>query len=213
MEKASLQLVKKANDDPNNTYGFVFATSNGQERKHFLNKVQEIAPKLIEQNRLKIVLDISKLMGYSTEMNNITKQHFSRQLEQEGIVYSKAYGGIISSPIQSIVDIYMQPSESEGLPLSVVESLIVGTPVIASNVGGIPDIVNGSNGLLVDLQNGKYCYNAEIMMDAFKKIEYNISNKLIKSPKTIRNQIINRGFTTDKMVEDTLKVYDELRKT
>lgn len=131
----SLQLVKKANDNPNNTYGFVFATSNGQERKHFLNKVQEIAPKLIEQNRLKIVLDISKLMGYSTEMNNITKQHFSRQLEQEGIVYSKAYGGIISSPIQSIVDIYMQPSESEGLPLSVVESLIVGTPVIASNVG------------------------------------------------------------------------------
>lgn len=50
-------------------------------------------------------------------------------------------------------------------------------------------------------------------MNAFKKIEYNISNKLIKSPKTIRNQIINRGFTTDKMVEDTLKVYDELRKT
>lgn len=47
-------------------------------------------------------------------------------------------------------DIYCQPSRSEGLPLAVLEAMSVGLPVVAANVGGVPEAVeNGNTGILV----------------------------------------------------------------
>ena len=40
------------------------------------------------------------------------------------------------------IDIYVQPSLQEGLPESVVEAMSLGCPVIGSNVGGIPELIN-----------------------------------------------------------------------
>ena len=46
-------------------------------------------------------------------------------------------------------DVFTLPSWSEGYPNVVVESLACGRPVVASNVGGLPEIVNAQNGILV----------------------------------------------------------------
>ena len=46
-------------------------------------------------------------------------------------------------------DILVLPSHGEGSPLSVTEALALGTPVIATRVGGVPDLV-GDDGILID---------------------------------------------------------------
>jgi glycosyltransferase involved in cell wall biosynthesis len=46
-------------------------------------------------------------------------------------------------------DVTCLPSYSEGCPNVIVESLACGRPVVATNVGGIPELLNESNGMMV----------------------------------------------------------------
>ncbi len=48
-------------------------------------------------------------------------------------------------------DIYILPSHHEGMPISILEAMAAGLPIIATRVGGIPDAVkDGETGLLVE---------------------------------------------------------------
>ncbi len=57
--------------------------------------------------------------------------------------------------IYSAVDLFVLPSLAENLPNTICEALLCGTPVVAFDVGGIPSMVNKSNGVLVELKNSK----------------------------------------------------------
>ena len=48
-------------------------------------------------------------------------------------------------------DIYIQPSITESLCVAIMEAMAMEIPVIASNVGGIPELVqNGETGILIE---------------------------------------------------------------
>jgi glycosyltransferase involved in cell wall biosynthesis len=48
------------------------------------------------------------------------------------------------------VDLFINLSSSEGIPVSIMEALSYGIPVIATDVGGTSELVNEENGVLVD---------------------------------------------------------------
>ena len=49
----------------------------------------------------------------------------------------------------SCVDLFMNVSYSEGIPVSIMEALAYGIPVIATNVGGLSEIIDKKNGILI----------------------------------------------------------------
>jgi glycosyltransferase involved in cell wall biosynthesis len=64
------------------------------------------------------------------------------------------YYGIYSRPEERTafmhdLDIFVMPSFTEGTPNSIIEAMANGKPIIASAVGGIPDMIDSESGILV----------------------------------------------------------------
>ena len=62
--------------------------------------------------------------------------------------------------------VFILSSDYEGLPLSAIEAMACGLPVISTDVGGMSDIVRGNGALVpardVDMLSSKMCYAMEL---------------------------------------------------
>ncbi|HEY1220422.1 MAG TPA: glycosyltransferase [Bryobacteraceae bacterium] len=58
-------------------------------------------------------------------------------------------------PLIAAADIVLLPSRSEGVPLIVLESLACSTPVVASKVGALAEVVDSSCGVLIEPAEGE----------------------------------------------------------
>ncbi|MBA3704395.1 MAG: glycosyltransferase, partial [Bacteroidetes bacterium] len=50
------------------------------------------------------------------------------------------------------INLFIHLSESEGLPLSIVEAISFGIPAMASAVGGVPEIISENSGILLPVE-------------------------------------------------------------
>lgn len=99
-------------------------------------------------------------------------------------------------------DLFLLPTNYEGLPLVVIEALSNGTPVVASAVGGIPEILDGTNGIAVNNDRKFMTKAVKRFLNATEEEKKQRSIAAIKS--------YEKEFTVDKMVNGYLNIYNRI---
>ncbi len=137
------------------------------------------------------------IMGAGEEKNNLEKL-----AEDLNILDSVVFKGFVDNARSqlSLFDIFVMPSRSEAMPYALLEAGFASLPVIASSVGGIPEVIeNEKNGLLVEKEN------IEQLASALSRLvdDVDLRNKLGTNLK----QTITTKFSFEKMIRETFALY------
>ncbi|MFC1814699.1 glycosyltransferase family 4 protein [Thermodesulfobacteriota bacterium] len=106
--------------------------------------------------------------------------------------------------IMQIFDIFVLPSLNEGMGRVLVEAMAAGKAVVASNVGGVPDLVkHGQNGFLAKPGDAR---------DLSGWIEKLLLDKKMRAEMGAKGEALSRNFSVEKMVDKIDKLYFSLFK-
>lgn len=114
----------------------------------------------------KIVLHIGGNGEIETLKKYITQYNLTEIVKFEGWVSGEKKNLLLNK-----ADIFILPSYTEGLPISILEAMSYSLPIISTSIGGIPEIVqNEENGFLIQPGDMEALYNAIIKLSASKEI-------------------------------------------
>jgi len=100
-------------------------------------------------------------------------------------------------------DVFILPSFNEGTPITLLEAMASGLPVIASRVGGIPDVVQDqSSGILVEPTDH------EAMAVALAA--YFNNPQLAHAHGTVGRAVIEKNYSITAMITNYMALYDAL---
>ncbi len=144
---------------------------------------------------------ILHIAGSGSELNK-TKEYVARN-KITNIVFHGFITGIEKFRLLESTDICFLPSYSEGLPSSILESMLYAQPIISRSTGGISDLIkNGNNGFLSE---GKH------YTDFLPFIEYFIENQSeIKRVGLINHKKAKESFTAEKVKEKYLGIIESI---
>ncbi len=126
---------------------FLFLGEIG-DRKGIFDLLEAIA-----LNRDEFSQKIHLEVGGNGEVERFKKAVKSKNLE-EFITFLGWTSGEAKHEALLSADVYILPSHNEGLPISILEAMSYGLPVISTNVGGIPEVVRVDyNGYIIQAGN------------------------------------------------------------
>ncbi len=137
--------------------------------------------------------------------NGSELQQLKLQSEQLGIKGDIIFLGTCEDirPLVSIFDLFVLASLNEGMGRVLLEAQALGVPVVATNVGGIPEVVkDGSTGILVAAGDSALLAQAIIRMLRDKGLRQ-VMGKQAKS-------WVDEKFSVDTMVAKIASLYDQL---
>lgn len=105
--------------------------------------------------------------------------------------------------LMQAMDVLVLPSLSEGIPLVVLEAMVIGVPVLASRVGGIPEIIEeGTTGMLIEARNEEELADrCGVLLD-----HADVAAQIVKNAR----QRVETQFSSEVMVERTVCLYRSL---
>ena len=125
---------------------------------------------------------------------------FTGKLSAEDLANEYRTANVFTLP--AIVD---SKGDTEGLGVVLIEAMELGLPVVASNVGGIPDVVvDGVSGILVPEKS------PEALASAFKKLSSDAG--LVRDLLAGAQKRIEECFTWDGIIERQVQAYEECLK-
>jgi glycosyltransferase involved in cell wall biosynthesis len=107
----------------------------------------------------------------------------------KGFVENNRIPGLMKSS-----DVFVLPSLSEGVPNVLLEAMAVGLPIIATSVGGVPELISDEeNGFLVQPRSSKQLAEKILLLLNDKSLHNHISqNNLLKAKKYDVNTITSK---------------------
>lgn len=96
-------------------------------------------------------------------------------------------------------DLFVLPSRSEGMPYVLIEALLAGVPIVATEVGGNPEVVeNGISGLLTPPLDNKALFKAILELRTNPELRTKISEGA---------RVRSQSFTFEKTLRETVQLY------
>lgn len=93
----------------------------------------------------------------------------------------------------AVSDLFVLSSTFEGLPLAILEAMAAGLPVVATNVGGVKDVVT-DNGILVESENAQLLANAMRTMYESPTLAAEMSYKSISNVRRFDSNVIGEEY-------------------
>lgn len=129
-----------------------------------------------------------------------------RILEEKGLQDMVTYEGWVDeekkSYLFSLSDAFVLPSYTEGLPVSILEAMSYGLPIIATRVGGIPELVlDNENGILFEAGN------KEEMLESIRVF---VDNDELRHDMGNNSKVKSETFLPDHIASLLFKVYNNI---
>ncbi len=169
-----------------------------------LEKIKQVYPKTVmcisrisKQKKFDLFLDIAREMPRYAFVW-IGNKEIMRDLPDNAFCLGEIHSAY---KCLEYADLFVLPSNYEGLPVSMLEALSFGVPVVASAVGGIAEVLDGKNGFALDNK-----------LSLFKeKIEYILSDGNIqKRMSADARQSYLTNFTIEKMVNGYKAIFEAI---
>jgi len=135
------------------------------------------------------------------EMNEVNQRYAA----ERGVADRFRWLGYVGNVAEVIAaaDFAVLPSSHEGLPVSVLEIMTVGRTVIATSVGGVPEIVRDSvNGLLVPP------LDPQKLAQAIERLAKD--SELRRRLEIAAHETVQQDYSIERMVHKTQQLYLEL---
>jgi glycosyltransferase involved in cell wall biosynthesis len=142
------------------------------------------------------------IIGDGPELESLTKEVVVQQLQDTVGFLGKQEQAVGLMPA---FDVLVLPSLWEGLPNVIMEAMAQGIPVIATNVGGVPELIQTEvTGLLIEPQN----------VDALVQAIVTMCDPSVREPMGMSaKSSIAQQFTLETMVEQYDQLYISLLKS